>query len=340
MTGTQLLLVCIALLVIFCITAIVAQTYIQRQQQVARRKAIIRHLPAVETLGSTTVICSDKTGTLTENAMTVRVLWCGGEGYALSGHGYSPEGDIRHDEMAAEMGGALRECLVAGALCNDASLRSEHGRWLITGDPTEAALLVAARKGGLDEHTLNALLPRVDVLPFDACRQYMATAHAPDGEHILYVKGALERLLPLCVDQLASDGRSVPLDASAIEHAAQAYAEQGMRVLLLARRLLPEAAPAADLRVVLARNAELIPRFVTDWRGVTDPAGQPMPISALPAVLTGPYGKAFSVGLNRAIAELRYGVAPDGESVSRGNSAPPPAAGSTADAAAVEEPTI
>ncbi len=217
--------------------------------RMARRKAIIRHLPAVETLGSTTVICSDKTGTLTENAMTVRVLWCGGEGYALSGHGYSPEGDIRHDEMAAEMGGALRECLVAGALCNDASLRSEHGRWLITGDPTEAALLVAARKGGLDEHTLNALLPRVDVLPFDACRQYMATAHAPDGEHILYVKGALERLLPLCVDQLASDGRSVPLDASAIEHAAQAYAEQGMRVLLLARRLLPEAAPLTKAAV-------------------------------------------------------------------------------------------
>ena len=217
--------------------------------RMARRKAIIRHLPAVETLGSTTVICSDKTGTLTENAMTVRVLWCAGEGYALSGHGYSPEGDIRHDEMAADMGGALRECLVAGALCNDASLRSEHGRWLITGDPTEAALLVAARKGGLDEHTLNALLPRVDVLPFDACRQYMATAHAPDGEHILYVKGALERLLPLCVDQLASDGRSVPLDASAIEHAAQAYAEQGMRVLLLARRLLPEAAPLTEAAV-------------------------------------------------------------------------------------------
>ena len=217
--------------------------------RMARRKAIIRHLPAVETLGSTTVICSDKTGTLTENAMTVRVLWCAGEGYALSGHGYSPEGDIRHDEMAAEMGGALRECLVAGALCNDASLRSEHGRWLITGDPTEAALLVAARKGGLDEHTLNALLPRVDVLPFDANRQYMATAHAPDGEHLLYVKGALERLLPLCVDQLASDGRSVPLDTSAIEHAAQAYAEQGMRVLLLARRLLPEAAPLTEAAV-------------------------------------------------------------------------------------------
>ena len=236
--------------------------------RMARRKAIIRHLPAVETLGSTTVICSDKTGTLTENAMTVRVLWCGGEGYALSGHGYSPEGDIRHDEMAADMGGALRECLVAGALCNDASLRSEHGRWLITGDPTEAALLVAARKGGLDEHTLNALLPRVDVLPFDACRQYMATAHAPDGEHILYVKGALERLLPLCVDQLASDGRSVPLDASAIEHAAQAYAEQGMRVLLLARRLLPEAAPLTEAAVARLSVIGLVGMIVPPRKAV------------------------------------------------------------------------
>lgn len=131
---------------------------------------------------------------------------------------------------------------------------------------------------------------------------------------------------------------SVPVDAGFAEFAFEAqlrvYSEEDYA------RLLPEAAPAADLRVVLARNAELIPQFVTDWRGVTDPAGQPMPVSALPAVLTGPYGKAFSVGFNRAIAELRYGVAPEGESASRGNSAPPPAAGSTADAVAVEEPTI
>ena len=207
--------------------------------RMARRKAIIRHLPAVETLGSTTVICSDKTGTLTENAMTVRVLWCAGEGYAVSGQGYGPEGEIRHDEMPADVDGALRECLIAGALCNDASLRQEHGRWLITGDPTEAALLVAARKGKLDEHTLRALYPRQNELPFDACRQYMATAHARDAECVLYVKGALEKLLPQCIDQLDADGiQRLPLDAPAVEHAAQAYAEQGMRVLLIARRSL------------------------------------------------------------------------------------------------------
>ena len=214
--------------------------------RMARRRAIIRHLPAVETLGSTTVICSDKTGTLTENAMTVRILWCGGEGYAVEGQGYTPDGAIRHDEMPATIAGAVRECLIAGALCNDASLRHERGRWQITGDPTEAALLVAARKGGLDERTLAALFPRHDVLPFDACRQYMATAHGADGGNMLYIKGALERLLPLCVAQLATNGDTVPLDGNAVEQAARAYAGQGMRVLLLARRHIAADASLAD----------------------------------------------------------------------------------------------
>jgi magnesium-transporting ATPase (P-type) len=204
--------------------------------RMAKRRAIIRHLPAVETLGSTTVICSDKTGTLTENAMTVRVLCCGGEGYAVGGHGYAPEGGISHDEMPATIDGAVRDCLIAGALCNDASLHHEHGQWQITGDPTEAALIVAARKGGLDEHTLGALFPRRDVLPFDATRQFMATAHDGEGQGTLFVKGALERLLPLCIDQLAANGQPSPIDRAAIEKIAYAYAGQGMRVLLLARK--------------------------------------------------------------------------------------------------------
>ncbi|MDE2440346.1 MAG: cation-transporting P-type ATPase [Betaproteobacteria bacterium] len=217
--------------------------------RMARRKAIIRHLPAVETLGSTTVICSDKTGTLTENAMTVRVLWCGGAGYAVSGEGYVPEGGICHDEMPATIAGAVRECLLAGTLCNDASLRNEHGRWLITGDPTEAALLVVARKAGLDEHTLRSLYPRRDELPFDACRQYMATRHAANECRTLYVKGALEKLLPRCIDQIAHDGGCQPLDVAVVEHAAQAYAEQGMRILVLARRGLPTEAVLNDAAV-------------------------------------------------------------------------------------------
>jgi magnesium-transporting ATPase (P-type) len=206
--------------------------------RMARRRAIIRHLPAVETLGSTTVICSDKTGTLTENAMTVRVLWCGGKSHALSGHGYDPAGAINRDETPATIAGALRESLIAGALCNDASLSRAGQHWKITGDPTEAALIVAARKGKLDEHALATLLPRRDVLPFDATRQFMATAHAGDGQGVVYVKGALERLLPRCIDELSANGQPVPVDRAAIEKVAHNYAEQGMRVLLLARKNL------------------------------------------------------------------------------------------------------
>lgn len=211
--------------------------------RMAKQRAIIRHLPAVETLGSTTVICSDKTGTLTENAMTVRALWCAGQAFSVSGHGYHPEGGISHETQAAHIAGALRECLVAGALCNDASLARQGQHWKITGDPTEAALLVVARKGGLDEHTLRTLLPRSSELPFDAKRQYMATAHAGEGEPVIYLKGAFERLLPLCVDQLQVNGQPGPLDAAAVEALAQAYAKQGLRVLLLARKVSPPNSP-------------------------------------------------------------------------------------------------
>ena len=211
--------------------------------RMAQRRAIIRHLPAVETLGSTTVICSDKTGTLTENAMTVRALWCAGQSFSISGHGYNPEGAITHEDLPVRIEGALRECLVAGALCNDASLAHEGKHWKITGDPTEAALLVAARKGGLDEHTLRLLLPRHGELPFDASRQYMASAHQADDEQLVYLKGALERLLPLCVDQLQANGQLGPLDAAAVEAIAQVYAEQGQRVLLIARQILAPNTP-------------------------------------------------------------------------------------------------
>ena len=214
--------------------------------RMAKRRAIIRRLAAVETLGSTTVICSDKTGTLTENAMTVHALICAGQRYALSGHGYNPEGDIHLDEQTVAIEGALREALVAGALCNDASLVHKDQHWTITGDPTEAALLVAARKGKLDEHALLARFPRQDVLPFDATRQYMATAHRSDGEQIVYVKGAIEKLLPRCIDQLNTLGQPAPLDVSAIEAAAHSLAEQGMRVLLLARRLNPAGTALSD----------------------------------------------------------------------------------------------
>jgi cation-transporting ATPase F len=198
--------------------------------RMARRRAIIRRLPAVETLGSTTVICSDKTGTLTENAMTVRAYWCGGETYPVSGQGYASDGAIEGTS------GALRECLLAGILCNDAGLVRTGGQWEITGDPTEAALLVAAKKGGLDDGTLRQIFRRLDELPFDSGRQFMATLHDVEGDRILYAKGAVERLLPRCTAMLSAAGQPGPVDREAVEAAAHGLAQQGMRVLALVRR--------------------------------------------------------------------------------------------------------
>ncbi len=197
--------------------------------RMAKRRAIVRQLPAVEALGSTTVICSDKTGTLTENAMTVRALWVADTHYELTGHGYVPDGELRINGEKVDVGETAREALLAGLLCNDAGLRHEKGEWLISGDPTEAALVVAARKIGLDDNTVAALFPRIDELPFDSARQTMATLHAVEGERMIYAKGAVEKLLPACVD-LDATGRA------AAEAAALDMARQGMRVLALARR--------------------------------------------------------------------------------------------------------
>jgi calcium-translocating P-type ATPase len=200
--------------------------------RMAKRRAIIRKLPAVETLGSTTVICSDKTGTLTENQMTVRALYAGGVRVPVSGNGYAPTGDIAEH---TPISGALRECLLAGALCNDAGLRKVGRHWEITGDPTEGALLVVARKGGLDESTLHKMFPRVDEIPFDSARQYMATLHDIEGARIAYFKGAIEQLLPRSTSMLDTAGKAVPIDSQTIELAAGAMAAEGLRVLAVAR---------------------------------------------------------------------------------------------------------
>ena len=206
--------------------------------RMAKRRAIIRHLPAVEALGSTTVICSDKTGTLTENAMTVTELWAGGAIVTVDGNGYVPVGAL----SSGEPGPALRESLIAGALCNDATLAFESRRWQHAGDPTEVALLVVARKAGLDETTLRHLFPREDELPFDSARQTMATRHQLDGRSTLYAKGAIEKLLPACDKLLTASGTVVPLDAAGREPiavVAAGMASRGLRVLALARRDAP-----------------------------------------------------------------------------------------------------
>lgn len=207
--------------------------------RMARRRAIIRKLPAVETLGSTTVICSDKTGTLTQNQMTVTEIFAGDTVYTVSGAGYAPTGEINPLDQSlttADDSVALHETLTAGLLCNDSTLAEQEGRWTVQGDPTEGALIAAALKGGL---TLDQRghAPRVDAIPFESQHQYMATVHdLGAGRRALYIKGAVEAILARSGASLDPAGRPVSLDADAVHAAADRMAGDGLRVLAFARR--------------------------------------------------------------------------------------------------------
>jgi cation-transporting P-type ATPase F len=208
--------------------------------RMAKRRAIIRKLPAVETLGSTTVICSDKTGTLTENQMTVQEIFAGGRVYHVTGTGYAPEGEIQSEGKSVGLGtnAALTETLRAGLLCNEATLIREDKRWKIDGDSTEAALVVAAQKAGLTRAAVHEHFPRVDTIPFESEHQFRATLHKHHAAShgIIYKVGALERLLERCSAMLDTNGNAVPLEASAVRTAAESMARRGLRVLACARR--------------------------------------------------------------------------------------------------------
>ncbi len=209
--------------------------------RMAKRHAIIRKMPAVETLGSTTVICSDKTGTLTENQMTVSRIWAGGQVLEITGGGYETNGEIRRDGQKADVKAslALNECLLAGLLCNDSQLVRKEGRLQVEGDPTEAALLVAAQKAGLDAQEVSERLPRLDVIPFESEHMFMATLHRDGGGNVVYKKGSVERLLDHCEKVLDATGNETPLDTASVTRAVDEMAGQGLRVLAFARRRLP-----------------------------------------------------------------------------------------------------
>jgi Ca2+-transporting ATPase len=199
-------------------------------QRMARRNAIIRRLPAVETLGSTTVICSDKTGTLTCNEMTVTELMTPANICRISGIGYDPVGSFTMDgQSIAQLPEDLLDLLVKSVLCNDATLHHEGDQWSITGDPTEAALLVAAAKAGLTATEINARLPRLDAIPFASENQYMATLHGGETRAIV-LKGAPEVVFKRCLQ--ATDE---PLHQR-IAAVMNRMGENGMRVLALAAK--------------------------------------------------------------------------------------------------------
>ena len=227
-------------------------------QRMARHNALVKRLSAVETLGCTTVICTDKTGTLTQNEMTVRAAWTAGGEAGFTGTGYDPTGTVTRDgaTVPTPVGGDLRALLLAAGLASNARLvASADGdgrRWTIVGDPTEGALKVAAAKAGVDLDAAVTATPRIAELPFDSTRRRMATVHAVDGGRTVHVKGAPRELLGLCTS-VRRDGRDLPLDDATraeVEAATDAYSRDALRVLAVATRRLPAGVALDDAAAV------------------------------------------------------------------------------------------
>jgi Ca2+-transporting ATPase len=261
--------------------AVVTVTLALGAQRMFRRRALIRKLPAVETLGSVTTICSDKTGTLTENRMTVTIVDVAGQQMDLQGSAADSETGPglaagRLENQAPEIGLAM----AAGALCNDASLQPDPqtGRYLPIGDPTEGALLVAASLANLHKSDLEALMPRVGELPFDSVRKRMTTVHRPPanpqalppalrlladapGPFLAFTKGAVDGLLPLC-SHIWLKGATTPMDdhwLGRIEAAHEQMAQNGMRVLGMALRWQDEASPMENDLVFIGLTGMIDP---------------------------------------------------------------------------------
>jgi magnesium-transporting ATPase (P-type) len=280
--------------------------------RMARRGAIVRKLAAVETLGSTTVIASDKTGTLTRNEMTVtRVVLADGRALEVEGSGYAPEGALREGDVARSAADdeALRELLEASVLCNDAQLEQpeQAGKpYRPLGDPTEAALLVLAHKGGLDPQRVRAASPRRAEIPFDSAKKWMATQHEYEGESFLVLKGAPEVILPI-----AERG------AGELERAAQQMAARALRVIAVARvdgaRLAGEDAPLPARARVLGLVGELDPPRVE----VAEAVQRCKRAGVRPVMITGDH-KATGVAIAEALAITERGrEAVDGAELAR-----------------------
>ena len=208
-------------------------------RRMARRNAIVRRLPAVETLGSTTVIGSDKTGTLTENRMTVDEIWTPDHRYTLGGS--FPDGEYLEGDEPAAIGDhpGLHETLLAGVLTNEADIYWRGDALATTGDPTEVALLLSALTAGLEPGDVRDAYPTFAEIPFEPIQQYSASVRLRHDQHTVFVKGAPERVLAMCTEMLTDSG-PVPLDAAAVAAAARELAARGERVLAFGRRLVSE----------------------------------------------------------------------------------------------------
>ncbi len=239
--------------------------------RMARRSAIVRRLPAVETLGATTVVCSDKTGTLTQNQMTVVSVATASGCYRLTGTGYAPQGRVlTSDGHRLEDGQdvALDDTLRAGALCNDSALIRHDGEWSPVGDPTEVALLSAADKAGIDRSQLPGRLPRVDEVPFTAEARCMTTLHrsAAGVPGLVIVKGAIEVVLPLCRSARDAMGHDGPIDAGAVRATVDDLGARALRVLAVASAEVPP-----EMGRIEPRDLDCLPLTLLGLVGMHDP---------------------------------------------------------------------
>ncbi len=205
--------------------------------RMAKQNAIIRKLPAVETLGSTTVIGSDKTGTLTKNEMTVKSIYNGSHIYEVTGSGYEPRGEIRHEGMPIEAKDIkhLEQILRIGLLCNESDVYEEEGQYKVDGDPTEGALIVSAIKAGFKIEDEKEKYQQIAIIPFESERGYMATLHRHRGKKVLFVKGAPEKVLDMCAKNMNGED----LDKKEVLHTAETLAKEGLRVLAFAYKEAP-----------------------------------------------------------------------------------------------------
>jgi len=249
--------------------AITTITLALGMQRMAKRGAIIRKLAAVETLGAATVICSDKTGTLTQNEMTVREVYAGDTRYTVTGTGYDPAGALLDPAgtAVAERPKPLEHLLATVALCNNASLQKRDGVWAVVGDPTEGALLTLAEKGGVRLEAIASSVQLLTELPFDSDRKRMTIATLDaSGREVVHSKGSADVLLPLCAAYEAADGPR-PLDADSrrtILNEAERMSGQALRVLAVARRDLGRASPAQLKEAGGGQHLSLRPRFVLE----------------------------------------------------------------------------
>jgi magnesium-transporting ATPase (P-type) len=216
--------------------AVLTITLAMGVQRMARRNAIVRRLPAVETLGSVTVICTDKTGTLTRNEMTVRQLVTADGSCEVDGAGYDPRGDLRHADRTVAVNDSpdILELGRAGLLCNEADVRLQAGAWVPQGDPMEAALITLALKLGLDPPFERKELPRADVIPFESEHRFMASLHHDHSGHgFIYLKGAPERVFEMCQFERRG-GEDKPLNLRYWHREVERAAQGGLRTLALA----------------------------------------------------------------------------------------------------------